>query len=310
MSDIAVIEIYGFKKRPKTAIDAHLRNSLVLERELPADLLLTENEFIRASKKTYKAFILSYATFYAPFQLIKLVLKNSPNAKRFMLANEYNNGAASVGGYMPFHLIHNFDETFTAKSVLSSHFVNLNLLLARSPNVEIKKYYDCVYYGTFRPDRAKYFAEYLQQDVYLSSSSRNFKKFKHIGCNPRFIQKLDWMERKETLNRFKYSLYIEDEYTHKVFNFMANRWYEAGFCNCVCLFDINCARSLERAQIVSNMSEAEPYIVSNRNELRKRIEAMNRGNWIDHLKIQRQWRRNELEDKKKVIDKIRELVNS
>lgn len=51
---IAMIEVYPNKKMDlKKMIDAHLRNSVIIAREINADLLCIESDFIKALKKKY-----------------------------------------------------------------------------------------------------------------------------------------------------------------------------------------------------------------------------------------------------------------
>ena len=68
---IAIIEIYPNKKMQKNkAIDAHLRNSIIIAKILNADLLCDEDDFKIALTKKYDILILAFATNYAPFELI------------------------------------------------------------------------------------------------------------------------------------------------------------------------------------------------------------------------------------------------
>lgn len=290
-------------------IDAHLRNSVIISKEINADLLCVESDFMRALKKNYDILILGYASGYAPFQLIKKLVDNNPNAKKIVLSNEYNI-VPSIGGFNPYDLIANYDTIKSkGKTIKNFYTLNLNLLFAREPNKLITKKYDCIYYGTFRINRSKYFKEYIQKDVYLSTSDKNFKKYKHIGANPKWIKKLSWDKTNETLNNFKYSLYIEDDYTHNVFNNLANRWYEAGFCNNVMFFDKNCLNTIRKSEIGIYENEIKNYIVSNHKELEEKINECNL-DFEKHLEIQKNWRKNELNLRQEMIDELKEIIYS
>lgn len=288
---IALIEVYPNKKLDKKkAIDAHLRNAIILSEYLKADLLCVEDDFKKALKKKYDVLILAFATHYAPFKNIKKLIEKNPNAKKIVISNDVN-FTSSIGGFNPYHLIAGYD-CIKNKSELSVNTLNINLLLAKYPNEHKDKKYDCIYYGTFRKDRKNYFKEYLQKDIYLSTSPKNFKKFKHINCNPKFITKLSWEEKKETLNLFKYQLYIEDNLTNKVFCNLANRYYEAGFCNNVVFFDSNCKNTINKSELGYYKEQVKDYIVNNYKELQKKIKECNK-NFEKHLAIQKSWRKNE-----------------
>ena len=264
---IALIEVYPNKKLDlKKAIDAHLRNSIIITEYLDADLLCIEKDFKIAIDKNYDVLILGYASHYAPFQLINKLIENNPKARKIVISNEYNI-ASSIGGFKPYDLIANYEKSNSNKSIIKQHFLNLNLLLAKYPNNNRDKKYDCIYYGTFRINRSNYFKEYLKEDIYLSTSPKNFKKFKHIDCNPKLITKLSWEEKRETLNLFKYQLYIEDINTHSNFNNLANRYYEAGFCNNVVFFDSNCRNTINKSELGYYKKQVEGYIVNNYKEL-------------------------------------------
>lgn len=306
--NVAVIEVYPNKKMDiKKMIDAHLRNSVIISNEINADLLCVESDFMKALKKNYDILILGYASGYAPFQLIKKLVNNNPNAKKIVLSNEYNI-VPSIGGFNPYDLIANYDKIKSkGKTIKNFYTLNLNLLFARLPNEITEKKYNCIYYGTFRINRVKYFKEYLQNEIYLSTSDKNFKKYKHIGANPKYIKKLSWDKKNETLNNFKYSLYIEDDYTHNVFNNLANRWYEAGFCNNVMFFDSNCLNTIKKSEIGIFENEIKNYIVSNYNELQKKIKECNL-DFQKHLNIQKNWRKNELILRQKMIDELKKII--
>ena len=271
---IALIESYPNKKiNYNKQIDVHLRNSISISKYLQADLLCEESDFLKAVKKEYDVLILGYATRYSPFHLIRQLIEKNKSAKKFAISNEYNS-VSIVGGFAPYELIMNYEKAEGGESVLKTHFVNLNLLMSNKANRIIEKKYDCVYYGTFRPNRVKYFKIYLRDEIYLSTSKKNLKKFKHIGCSPRYINKLSFIRGFETLNLFKYSLYIEDEYTHLIFNNLANRWYEAGICNVVMFFDINCRNTVERSEIFHFISQIEYYFVKDYVDLQNKIKEL------------------------------------
>lgn len=290
-------------------IDAHLRNSVIISSILNCDLLCVEDDFKKALRKRYEILILGYASGYAPFTLIRKLIENNPNAKKYVISNEYNI-VPSVGGFNPYEIICNYEKINNkGNTITNQHFLNLNLLLARKANNLSVKKYDCCYYGTFRENRAIYFAKYLHNDIYVSTSSKNYKKFKHIGANPKYVAKFTWAKNIETLNNFKYSLYIEDTNTHNNYNCLANRWYEAGFCNNVVFFDVNCLNTIRKSEIACFEQQIKDYIVTDYMSLKEKINYCNQ-NFEKHLAIQKTWRLSEqilrsnmIEDFKKIIYK-------
>jgi hypothetical protein len=306
---VAILEIYPNKVFDASkGIDAHLRNSIIIGDYLGADVLITESDYLKALKRKYDVLILSYASFYAPFQLINRLVENNPDAHRVLISNEYaQNGFISTFP-PPFIYITNFEGIVIGKKHVKEHHVlNLNLLFARKPNKLADKKYDCIYYGTFRKDREKYFKKYLQKGIYLSTSDKNFKKYKHIGCNPLWIKKLSWADKRETLNNFRFSLYIEDEFTHTCFNNLGNRWYEAGFSNVVMFFDKNCYNTLIKSEIGIHIDEIKQFIVEDYQSLKDKIEQM-KPDFEKYLKIQQNWRTNEPQLREKLLNDLKEVI--
>ena len=306
--NIAVIEIYPSKKlNLSKAIDAHLRNSIIISKYLGADLLCVERDFINALNKKYDVLILGYASHYAPFQLIRKLQEKNPEARKIVLSNEYNVNSY-IGGFRPYDLIANYKIATNTKSVLKQYFLNLNLLLAKYPNGKIsEKKYDCIYYGTFRINRSEYFKKYLKENIYLSTSPKNFKKFKHIGCTPKLITKLNWQEKKETLHLFRYQLYLEDINTHENFNNLANRYYEAGFCNNVVFFDVNCRNTINKSELNYYKDLVEFYMVESYEDLQNKIKACNK-DFSKHLAIQKRWRMGEQLSKELMLKELKNIV--
>ena len=262
-----------------------------------ADLLMYKDD--RLQDKQYDVIILPYFNRYTDYvTLRKLVNKNQ---KRFLMRSEYEGVNAIFKEFNPYSEICNFQG--------GQNFLNTNLLISREPNQLTQKKYDCIYYSRHRADRMKYCKEYLQGDIYLSTHPKNHKHFYHAGCKPKLIKHIDWTVKKETLNNFRYSLYIEDVYTHSVFNNLANRWYEAGFCNNVVFFDINCMNTIRKSELAQYESEVMDYVVSNHSELQYKINECNK-DWLKHLEVQKKWRTNEMECRENMINQLKNIIYS
>jgi hypothetical protein len=122
-----------------------------------------------------------------------------------------------------------------------------------------------LYYGSFRQNRSKYFKKYFcDERIVVSTSKKNIDKFVGLGCRARFIDKFRWDGNYcRELNKFKSSLYIEDVFTHKYFNFLANRWYECMVHAVPMFYDVSCIGNIEKAKksinkfwLINNLDEA------------------------------------------------------
>ena len=300
------IAIFGNERRLKKQflkkrIDAYLRNSIIIAEELNATFLYNEAEYGKHLDSKFDAILLFYANYYSPIKQMKIIAENNKDAKYYFIANEYTITPA-------YTFLNDKDLTLITNWVCDDAIMlNLNLLFSRSANQLTNKPYDCIYYGTFRQNRTKYFKEYLKDEMILSTTSKNYKKYINIGCTAKLTNKLNWIRNKETLNLFKYQIYIEDEYTHKVFNNLGNRYYEAGFCNNVVFFDINCMNTITKSELGYYIEQVEFYIVSNYKELREKIKICNQ-DFSKHLAIQKSWRINEATLRKQMLTDFKNII--
>lgn len=300
------IAIFGNERRLKKQyftkrIDAYFRNTLIISDYLEAIFLYNENEYNKHLDSKFDVIIIFYSNYYSPVKQMKQIADNNKDAKFFWILNEY----AISANYTFLNdknvtYIRNWEEE-------GEIMLNLNLLFSKKPNEVKDKPYECVYYGTYRADRAEYCNEYLKEDLYLSTTSKNFKKYRHIGCTSKLIKKLSWEENKETLNLFKYQLYIEDKHTHKVFNNLANRYYEAGFCNNVVFFDINCRNTINKSELSYYKEQVEYYIVKDYEDLQNKIKECNK-DFDKHLAIQKSWRMNEATARTNMLKELKNII--
>jgi hypothetical protein len=127
------------------------------------------------------------------------------------------------------------------------HNIDINSWMTFDKQTINAKKYNSVYYGTWRPGKAKYLEKYMTDGVLCSSSAKNHKFFRDAGCSPKFIEKLSWQKNRETLSLFGASLYIEDVFTHSHYNRMSNRFYEAVSCNAAPVFDVSCVGTIKKS---------------------------------------------------------------
>jgi hypothetical protein len=281
------------------------RNAAILANELGGDILMNKTDKLK--HLDYDVLILPYFNRYTDFTTLKTIIKEKQT--RYLLRTEYENVDVTAC-FKPYNQIINFEGVINNKyKVDNIYHLNLNLLISRKLNQLTAKKYDCIYYSRYRADRMIYCKEYLQGDIYLSTHPKNHKHFYHAGCRPKLIKHIDWTEGKETLNQFKYSLYIEDKYTHNVFNNLANRWYEAGFCNNVVFFDVNCWNTIKKSEIAYFEDQIKDYIVSGHSELMDKIQYCNE-DFERHLAIQKGWRLQEPILRQKMIDDLKKIILS
>lgn len=306
MKKIAIFESSSNSDDSKR-ITASYRNAKVIAQHTGADLLNSDFTYEKAKRTKYDVLVLSTAGMYAPHEKIQAVVENNPQARKVVISNDYN-VSFSIKGFRPFDFISGYRVRKKPKWVEEHIVVNLNLILGRQSEQLRTKKYDCIYYGACRDKRKVYFPEYLQAGIYLSTASRNLKKFIDLGCDPSFIKKLSWVKGKETLNLFRYNLYLEDTHSHKVFTNLSNRYYEAGFCDNVVFFDKNCLNTIRNSELAHFEEQVKEYMVDGYRELKEKIEWCNE-NFEKHLALQKIWRTQDIIHRKTVLDSIEQFLN-
>jgi hypothetical protein len=155
---------------------------------------------------------------------------------------------------------------------------------------------DCIYYGSFRKGRVKYFNKYLDGNT-VSTHIKNVEKFKTAGLETNFIPRIDW--KKDGLASYKHSLYIEDEITHENYNYLANRFYEALNYNVIPIFGEECRNTIEK----SGYEVGESLMVSSAEAVRETAAHFDGGRtWLE------QARRRAGEEKKEALEQIKRIV--
>jgi hypothetical protein len=239
----------------------------------------------------------------------------NPTAKLFYITNEYNLGEPLILWSFvketgrKFNVIANHQVSASKvvkKYVDQWNIVNLNSLIVNDVVIEKSHgFFDlykenCIYYGTFRKDREKYFKKYLRGDILISTHTKNRSKFSDIGVTGPFCDRIDWSG--DGLSSYKTLLYIEDESTHLNYNFLANRFYEAINYNVFPLFDTNCQNTIQ----LSNYEIPMYAMVDNPDDIVYTTKDLP-DSAIDYLD---KWRIQALIEKQSVLEHITKLVTT
>lgn len=288
-------------------IDAHVRQAVVIADFLRSKghevSLLCGETMPRCREKNFDVIIKSYATFYENHKDEIRIIHDSPNARLYWLTNEYD---LAIGGSFvklartrDISIISNFPNS--DKMYKKHFFVNMNALFYQEGKKIPRKKYGICYYGTYRRNRAVYFRRYFTDKRFmLSSSSKNFKKFKGIGCNFTPVNKFTWSKTGyDTLGYFKYSLYIEDTVTHSLFNNLADRFYEAISNETVILFDKSCVNTLKKSEIKD--FDYSRFLIESFDDVKER-------DYQADLEEQKKWIPAILTEKQMALNKILEIV--
>lgn len=246
-SDKRVLVIDSHKSSSDVpANNLHWQNARLIADNLNADLIWSYPTVNDEIKSGYDAIVFVHASHYAYTDYAWV--DASPSARLFYVTNEYNLGeprtlwmAAKNGRRYTVIANHPAEISKVVKKYVDDWvIVNLNTLVFGQYRHTLKGA-GCVYYGSYRDNRASYFKKYLSH-VPLSTHVKNIPKFTSLGVFPMVTPRLD-IQRGD-LAKYSHSLYIEDTVTHDNYNFLANRFYEALNSDVVCLFDRSCERTV------------------------------------------------------------------
>lgn len=299
---VAIIECFSNSEGARNGAStiAHIKNNKIIADYLKCPYFITEEELKFAAAESWDVLLFTNSSAFADHKDIKRVLEGNPRTRKFYITNDYKATPHSELNKYEYEVIGNFEPISQKRK---HYFLNLNALMAREPASQTEKKFDCIYWGACRPDRAKYFKEYLRRGLYLSTTPKAKASFLELGCTPKYIAPVNW--GRSVTNLFRYSLYLEDEWIHSHFHNLANRWYEAGIYNNVTFFDRNCENTISKSEIAGVYDDF--YTVGSYEELMAKIEECNQ-DFQKHLRIQRSWHEIDLMTKDSVLQKIKQII--
>jgi hypothetical protein len=268
---VLVIDSHKSTSSTNEPQNLHWQNAKKIADAFNADFIWSYKGVNDDIKENYDKIIFVHASHYA-FTDYEWIEK-SPNANLYYVTNEYNLGeprtawmAAKEG--RNYTVIANHPQSASkvvGKYVKDWQICNLNALCFdgyKDDPFSVRQN-KCVYYGSFRKDREKYFRKYLDcPEVITSTHSKNHEKFCTLGINPAFVNRVNW---ENGLGGFRFSLYIEDEKTHDNYNYLANRFYESLMWGAIPLFDSSCENTIRK----SGYPDLENYVIDSTDDIYK-----------------------------------------
>jgi len=155
----------------------------------------------------------------------------------------------------------------------SDHYINWNVLpwsgTAETMAPFGKPVFDntLMYYGGIRNGRQLDFSKYMRMTKYHVAFSADPRADFLVKAIDSTISVLPMFKSVRDFQAFGASLYIEDEYSHKVYCSPANRFYECLRAGVAVLVDAASARTLEKAGFDCD----ESFIVNNADDVAKAL---------------------------------------
>ena len=156
-------------------------------------------------------------------------------------------------------------------------YVNWNMLTWESVGWSDPTLMGLGYYGSYRPDREKYFIKYFQDapyPVHISTYKRNALKFRDIDSS---IHIYSPFRHRQQLQAFQMVLYIEDEFIHTHYNSPANRFYECLYNGVPMVFDASCQNTFKEAGYI-----IDPFIVDSQKDIQRALKRSHEIAMLQH----------------------------
>lgn len=269
-------------------------------------------------------FVLTYAGARMPWKVCDMFWKNT--GKIVGICNEYTIILSMMGKLSEYDvvvdLIVNVDKTllnekdFKGKEKIRRYeVVNLNVLKYRGDltgklgSSFVKR--PLIYWGgSLRTDRVVYFRKYLNDSrVCFSVSKRQVKRYKELGIDKCvFVDTVDWGYSRRSgvyLVDYEATVYIEDRLTHKVWNFPANRFYEALEYGLAVFFAEECMNTVNRMREMGYFID-DWWIVSSVDQIFDKLKSKDfKERKVEFLEVNRKVA---LCEKGKVMEEFRNLL--
>lgn len=292
----------------KAQQSVHFYNASLLSKYLDADLIWSYPSVNTQIKTGYKKIIFNHASNYSYTDLAWL--EKNPEAELYYICNDYNLGEPrTLWSYckengIKYNVIANHESNctkITKKYVDQWYITNLNCLIYEPINtIGMYKRQGCIYFGSFRRDRAASFQKYLHKGITLSTHETNKRDFEELGCDCVFIPRINW---KTGMSSFASSLYIEDDTTHENYSHLGNRFYECLNQGVVPIFDEACRATL----IESGYAYDDWNFVSNLEELLETTRDIELDPFYDKIQMD-DWCYNADKEKKFTLDHIQRCL--
>lgn len=299
MSILVIDSHRGVEKEIPTNL--HWTNARTIADYLDADLIWGYPSVNDNIKEDYEKIIFVHAS---PYDMVsKEWLTKSPDADLFYVTNEYNLGEptilwkpAKAGRH--YTVIANHDAKISkivTKYTKAWHKINLNALIY-NPDLVYKQGFksnNCVYYGGFRKGRIDGYQRYLKGGVVVSTSTKNIQKYRDVGITGPFVPRLSW--KNHDLCLFESSLYLEDDVTHRSYNYLANRFYEALNYSVPTIFSRECIDTIRKSGY-----EVPSELIATAAEYIPRLGS---------YKVPLEWYDKAWQEKQETLEQIKDIVN-
>lgn len=288
--------VISFNKVSEGSILAHNKITRFISDCFGGDILDSKEKYLANMMKPYdRVFIVNGLECFCDYRNeMRQFLEFHKNSKLYWATNDYK-----LTPSKPIREIMEAGDTTLLSTVEESlhkqkfyrkyQYINWNsLTLNLSFDYKsVSKPGGLIYYGAFRKGREKYFEKYFAQDLYevhISTTKTNVDDFLAIDQDQiRFYPPFKWTNVISELCSFKFSIYLEDEASHKAYCSPANRFYECLSNGVVMLFDKSCKGTFDKAGI-----DISSYIVDSPQELAAKMKEIEL-DFIKHADIQRSW---------------------
>ncbi len=165
-----------------TTTNVHLTNCFIIKRYLEEkkhsmDFFVSSSKI--DNKKQYDIVLVSYASMYFDVKKFITLIENQKKAEIGWMTNDYNLSPNSSLSKKFDFIISNHQTKLKAFQDKKQLISNLNSLVSYKNHNKNKNKYNLCYYGTYRPDREKYFLKYFKsKEIIVSCNTKNLKKFK------------------------------------------------------------------------------------------------------------------------------------
>lgn len=311
--------------RSKTSTIAFLRIIRWIEKNIKGVSLCDKvtNGVIQESRKC-DIIVIVYSAYYADYKGLSRLIYLNHKKRLFFLINEYGlspnadvNTALRTCGY---EVIANYDEgTSGINHYVKFHQVNLNV--SAFYEMDNKPFHErtskLIYWGRYRRNREKYFKKYFH-DITISTSQKNKRSFLGLRQKNTIIDRLclcsNYRHNKKIskslfpevndIENYRYTIYIEDEYTHTHYNHLADRFYEAVSHGLIIFFDSNTKNTVRR----SGYHIPNFYFVSSREEIDDKIQAIESEPYT-HVELFRNLKLDIRLERREVIERLNNIFS-